>query len=208
MCKSRQYDFRAEEVKRRVINCVDLVQEEALYHDDCRVRFTWYESRKDIVEEEAERVVKQAAKIILGQIRSAQFDVEEYPSQDQISSIKFGKEWVPGYLRLFIETLVKKGLKQSRIAQTIVNAVRPRRVHLLMSFLIGAVMKESGIEKALEGVYGKTTVPHILSGKAVSRALRGHFLIEAALVCKLMTPLIASGQENGDSCEEMDRPTF
>eukprot|EP00795_Rhopilema_esculentum_P008021 gene8021-13931_t len=57
-------------------------------------------------------------------------------------------------------------------------------------------------------INGKTTVPHILSGKAEPRALRGHFLIESALVCKLMTPLIASGQENGDSCEEMDRPTF
>eukprot|EP00795_Rhopilema_esculentum_P016689 gene16689-8135_t len=51
-------------------------------------------------------------------------------------------------------------------------------------------------------------VPHILSGKAVSRALRGHILIESALVCKLMTQLIASGQENRDSCEEMERPTF
>eukprot|EP00795_Rhopilema_esculentum_P016691 gene16691-8138_t len=47
-----------------------------------------------------------------------------------------------------------------------------------------------------------------LSTKAVSRALRGHILIESALVCKLMTQLIASGQENRDSCEEMERPTF
>ena len=237
MCESRQDDSWAEEVKRRVINCVDLVQEEAQYHDDCRVRFTvgtksdsstpkskgrpnnsaqqqhfqrlcswletegevysvaelhekmkeisqsddvytrkwlktklkekygemiffsekqgkadvicfrdsaeylindkWYQSRKDIVEEEAERVVKQAAKIILGQIRSAQYDVEEYPLHEQISSIKFGKEWVPGYLRLFIETLVKKDLKQTSIAQTIVNAVRPMSTIAPIMFGLG-----------------------------------------------------------------------
>ena len=65
--------------------------------------------------------------------------------------------------------------------------------HLLMSFLgsFGEVMKGSGLEDALEELYGKSTVPHLISGKAVSRALRGHFLVELALVCQLMVPLIS-----------------
>lgn len=42
----------------------------------------------------------------------------------------------------------------------------------------------------------KNTVPHIISGKAISRALRAHFLVESALVCKLMSPLVGSGNEN------------
>ena len=64
--------------------------------------------------------------------------------------------------------------------------------HLLMSFFgsIGAAMKGSGLEEAMEQVYAESSIPHIISGKAVSRALRAHFLIESALVNKLMAPLL------------------
>ena len=53
--------------------------------------------------------------------------------------------------------------------------------HLLMSFLgsIGPVTKGSGFAEAMEQVYAENSVPHIISGKAVSRALRTHFLIES-----------------------------
>ena len=51
-----------------------------------------------------------------------------------------------------------------------------------MSFLgcIGHIMAGSGIEEMLELVYAKNVVPHILSGKALARAIRGHFLVDAA----------------------------
>ena len=60
--------------------------------------------------------------------------------------------------------------------------------HTLMSFLgsIGSVMKGSGLEEALENAYGPTAITHMMFGKAASRALHGHFLVEAALVNKLM----------------------
>lgn len=62
----------------------------------------------------------------------------------------------------------------------------------MMSFMgsIGSMMKGSGLEEALETVYGSNAVNHIISGKAVSRALRGHFLIEAALVNKLIHAIL------------------
>ena len=65
--------------------------------------------------------------------------------------------------------------------------------HTLMSFLgsIGRVMAGSGLEEALTEIYAKNHVPHIMSGKAVSRALRGHFLVEAALVKRLAQPIYA-----------------
>ena len=56
-------------------------------------------------------------------------------------------------------------------------------------------MKGSGLEEALDTVYGPNAVTHMISGKAVSRALRGHFLIEAALVNKLMSAVLPHGQE-------------
>ena len=54
---------------------------------------------------------------------------------------------------------------------------------------IGTMMKGSGLEEALDSVYGTNTVTYMLSGKAFSRALRGDFLIEAALTNKLLIKL-------------------
>ena len=67
----------------------------------------------------------------------------------------------------------------------------------MMNFIgsIGSVMKGSGLEEALETVYGANAVSHMISGKAVSRALRGHFLVEAALVNKLMSAVLPHQEE-------------
>ena len=55
--------------------------------------------------------------------------------------------------------------------------------HTLMSYLsvIGKVMKGSEIEELFNEVYAENTVRRIISGKAVSRALRAHLLAESAL---------------------------
>jgi len=55
--------------------------------------------------------------------------------------------------------------------------------HTQMSFLgsIGHLMEGSGLQELLEVVYAGNTVGHMLSGKAVSRAVRGHLLVDAAL---------------------------
>ena len=66
--------------------------------------------------------------------------------------------------------------------------------HMIISFLgsMAEVMKGSGLSEALETIYGTNTVVHIMSGKAIARAIRGHFLIETALVTKLLSKLEAS----------------
>lgn len=55
--------------------------------------------------------------------------------------------------------------------------------HTQMSFLgtIGKLCEGSGLEEALETVYATNTVPHLLSGKAYSRAVRGYLMIDLAL---------------------------
>ena len=65
--------------------------------------------------------------MILGQIRSTEFRRDDYPSHEMICDIKFGKEWVPSYLRVFMTALIKNELKQVGIGQAIVNAVKPNR---------------------------------------------------------------------------------
>ena len=63
--------------------------------------------------------------------------------------------------------------------------VRLGGFHCLMSFVgsIGSLMEGSGLEKLLETVNGNYS--H-MSGKAISRTLRGHFLVNAALRIKLL----------------------
>ena len=68
--------------------------------------------------------------------------------------------------------------------------------HLLMSFLgsIGTLMDGSGLSELLATCCGPNAVIHMLSGKAVSRAIRGgggHFLVEAALMTKPLTMLLS-----------------
>ena len=59
------------------------------------------------------------------------------------------------------------------------KAVEVIKAKSMMSFMgrIGSMMKGSGIEEALETVYGPNVVTHMISGMAVSRALRGQFLV-------------------------------
>ena len=56
--------------------------------------------------------------------------------------------------------------------------------HTLISYLgsIAKVMEGSGIEEAFGTIYAENVIPHIMSGKAVSRALRAHFTIDAVLL--------------------------
>ena len=71
--------------------------------------------------------------------------------------------------------------------------------HTLMSFMgsIGAMMDGSGISSVLETIYGENSVKHILSGKAISRAIRGHLLVASALFKKL-TELIFSEESSSE----------
>ena len=47
-------------------------------------------------------------------------------------------------------------------------------------------MRGSGLEEVLEEVYAGNTIPHMMSGKAVARSVRGHFLVQSALTTLLI----------------------
>jgi len=63
--------------------------------------------------------------------------------------------------------------------------------HMMMSFAgsIGMLMTDSGLNEALECVYGKVAIKHMMTGKSISRFVRANFIVEAALMTKLMSPL-------------------
>jgi hypothetical protein len=60
--------------------------------------------------------------------------------------------------------------------------------HTLMSFIgyLGQLMEGLGLQDLLNLVYATNTVPHMLSGMAISRAIRGLFLVESAVMFVLI----------------------
>ena len=52
-----------------------------------------------------------------------------------------------------------------------------------MSFLgpIGHLMSNSGLENILETIFAKNSIDHIMSGKIIYRAIRGHIIVDSVL---------------------------
>ena len=72
-----------------------------------------------------------------------------------------------------------------------------------MSFLdsMGHLIAGSGLQEALETIYAEKVVCHMLSGKAVDRAICGHMLVDTALHALLVekifnVPLPLDGMEH------------
>ena len=76
--------------------------------------------------------------------------------------------------------------------------------HLEMSFLacIGHLMEESGLKEVLSTVYAPNAVNAMLHGKAVSHAVRGHFLFENALTALLISDIFKVPLPQPPSAEE------
>lgn len=54
---------------------------------------------------------------------------------------------------------------------------------------MGQLMGGSGLQELLEVIYADTAVSHILTRKAISRAIRGHILIEAILYAIILSQI-------------------
>lgn len=69
--------------------------------------------------------------------------------------------------------------------------------HTVMNLLgaIGSIMSGSGLQEILEQIYADKAVSHILSGKAYSRAVRAHLMIDASLNTLLLEKLLQNSDE-------------
>ena len=63
-----------------------------------------------------------------------------------------------------------------------------------MSFLVctGRLAAGSGLQQLLEVVFAQNSVTHMLTGKAIARAVRGHFLADAVLNAELCGARVAT----------------
>ncbi len=68
---------------------------------------------------------------------------------------------------------------------------------------IGKMMEGSGWREMLTTVYGENVVQHMLSGKAVSKAFRGHLMMEKCLYLLLLDRLEQEGNL-GDSITQLE----
>ncbi len=87
---------------------------------------------------EAERIVTVAAEIIKDEIKNEVYNQTSYPTNEDISNIKKGHEWIPTHLILKIVVLSE--VKQNSIGHAIVQSSRPRSVITPTLFGVGVEM--------------------------------------------------------------------
>ena len=100
----------------------------------------WYTGKKENIEDEAERIVVTAAKIIKAAFREKEYDVNSYPTNEDIKSMDQGISLVPRYLHTFLKMLGLPELKQISIGQSIIQAARPRSIITPVLFGLGIEM--------------------------------------------------------------------
>lgn len=64
--------------------------------------------------------------------------------------------------------------------------------HTEMSFLgsIGHLMAGSGLQEVLELIYADNAVVHMMTGKAIAQAVRGHLIVDAALNALILSDVL------------------
>ena len=58
--------------------------------------------------------------------------------------------------------------------------------------IMGRLTAGSGLQQLLEVVFAQNSVTHMLTGKAIARAVRGHFLADAVLNAELDRARVAT----------------
>lgn len=76
--------------------------------------------------------------------------------------------------------------------------------HTMMNLLgaAGTLMEGTGLREVLQTVYGENATTHILTGKAVSRALRGHLLVDAGLNSLIFNSIFSDSQNEKNALKE------
>lgn len=85
---------------------------------------SWYDQRKSNQCDEAERIIKTAAKILKGVIKNHTHQTDFYPTIDDIRNSN--NDHVPDLLKLFVAEVIKSPLKQISISQALFAASKAR----------------------------------------------------------------------------------
>ena len=97
----------------------------------------WYRDRHSCVEDDSQRIITAAAKLIRAQIREAVYSHDTYPAPSELSDAEKCKNWIPSLLRQFMDIVVCEELKQVSIGHSIVQGARPRSAISPVLFGVG-----------------------------------------------------------------------
>ena len=100
----------------------------------------WYSEKKENIEEDAERIVIAAAKIVRAEIRERNYDSLLYPTNEDVADVNRGMEWIPHHLQTFLKIIVQSKLKQNSIGHSIIQSAKPRSAITPTLFGIGVEM--------------------------------------------------------------------
>lgn len=100
----------------------------------------WYDERLKNKEQEYQRIVTTAAKLIREEIRAHDYTKDEYPNAEDIHSIEKARSFLTPCLLTFIVTLMSIDLKRVGIGHVIAQGVRPKSVMSPILFGLGVEM--------------------------------------------------------------------
>ena len=106
--KYKDFIFFAEVQGRKNVVCLRNMA-------DCIINDKWYEAKKQNIQDESERIVACAAKIINAEIREMTFKTDTYPSNHVIRDTDAGLEWLPPLLKNFMNKITKSEIQQASI---------------------------------------------------------------------------------------------
>ena len=84
------------------------------------INHKWYETMQDNTEDESERIMLAAAKIIKAQIQVMSYSMDFYPS-NHICDVDAACQWLPSMLQMFRQLIVKSTIKRGSISQCLVR---------------------------------------------------------------------------------------
>jgi hypothetical protein len=114
------------------------------------IQESWKQQQCEKDGSDAERLVRNAARLIAAQMREVKFDMSVYPSSTEI--VETNESAVPGLLSVFIEHLVNDKLKCAGISQALMQSSRPRTCMLPLPFALGIHLDRFGSSELIKEV--------------------------------------------------------
>lgn len=149
----------------------------------------FYIDRKTNIQEERQRIVTEAAEIVLEDIRSRVYDKNSYPSSHEF--LKTVEDDVPDTLMLFLEKIILKNKKGTlkdwsstilSIAHAIISATRPR------SFISSL---QVGLAAVLNRKYGSRVLLNLLSSLGFCATYEEVVLFETSAIMHPQTHIMS-----------------
>ncbi|KAF2895460.1 hypothetical protein ILUMI_10710, partial [Ignelater luminosus] len=195
----KRNDGWSKTVTSRLIGVLDLIAEEAKYHDSCRLKFLKpVPVKEDVGRPDDPEIAKAIQKICdyIEESNDCQFSVEELLfvfDKKNLEEVTLKRCFVT-----FDQPLYAKAREIVALSPDLSNiTVRLGGFRILMSFMsaVGHIMNGSGFIEVWSLWYASNSVHQILLGHHYARAIRAYFMTQTALGYIMLDSLQLSDSE-------------